>query len=258
MMRILAAGMTAPAGERMRITTTARVWQATAAVNGVGAAVVIGAVLLVYPRADWLFELSFGLALCFGIGGPFTWLMTNRMREINLLRSELQRMVDRDTLTGLASRDHFFHRMEEMPETPGVALMIDIDHFKQVNDTHGHVAGDAVLKHVAALMQDAVRDEDILARFGGEEFLVFLPDTDRDSGHRVAERMREAVAAGPVTFEGAKIEVTISLGGACKRAGDTIEQSIKDADAALYEAKDAGRDRTVLAGDVAGGVKAAA
>ena len=152
-----------------------------------------------------------------------------------------------DELTGLANRRHGEQQLERQ-----VALCvrngqdlgltrIDIDHFKTINDSRGHQAGDRVLVEVARRLADAIRGGDELARWGGDEFVVLLPNTDRAGVVRAAERLRDAVAGAPIALEGADVGVTISVGWA-HWAGDTASDLLVRADRALYAAKAAGRD----------------
>ncbi|NUH66143.1 GGDEF domain-containing protein [Sulfitobacter sp. S0837] len=177
---------------------------------------------------------------------PFAFFVGSKLRENTLLSDELVRLVNRDRLTDVATRDFFFRRMESDPNAYGVSLMVDIDHFKQVNDTHGHYAGDAVIKHVSDVLRGEVREQDILCRFGGEEFVVFLHEVSADQGLVIAERMRAAVAAAAAPVEGRAIAVTVSIGGSLKERLADINVSIQQADAALYRAKGDGRNRTVV------------
>jgi len=126
-------------------------------------------------------------------------------------------------------------------------LVLDIDHFKKYNDTHGHPMGNMVLKNVAGAMKETLRKVDLLARYGGEEFVALLPETDKEQARRAADRVREAIDA--CEFPGAETQpegrITVSIGGACfpqdaKVARDLLEK----ADKALYAAKSAGRNRT--------------
>jgi two-component system, cell cycle response regulator len=148
-----------------------------------------------------------------------------------------------DDLTGLANRRHGQHQLERhvalsVRNGQDLGLIrVDIDHFKDINDTRGHQAGDRVLADVARRLAGAVRGGDELARWGGDEFVVLLPDTDRAGIVRAAERLRAAVASAPV----AGIPVTISAGWA-HWAGDTADDLLVRADRALYAAKAAGRD----------------
>ena len=125
--------------------------------------------------------------------------------------------------------------------------MLDVDHFKPVNDLYGHNAGDMVLTSIAALMGGCMRVEDMLARFGGEEFAVVLRDTDVAAAHVVAERLRLLVEASPIRLEGLEIPVTISAG--CASLGETRAYSagalLALADGRMYAAKQAGRNRVV-------------
>ncbi len=130
---------------------------------------------------------------------------------------------------------------------PPALLLCDIDHFKRINDRHGHEAGDAVLRAVAQALRDGVREIDHVARWGGEEFLVLLPDTEEAEAHRVADRLREAVQqleAGP---RAEALVVTMTIGVSVLRAGEGIDQALARADKALYRGKEAGRNRVMLA-----------
>lgn len=128
-------------------------------------------------------------------------------------------------------------------------VMIDLDRFKQVNDSWGHQAGDAVLKHCTGLISGAIRREiDWLARFGGEEFVLVLPETDQAGSLVVADRLRGLIAGTPCLFEGQQIAVTASFGAVTKGPSDigvNIDQLLRQADACLYEAKQGGRNRVI-------------
>jgi diguanylate cyclase (GGDEF)-like protein len=121
--------------------------------------------------------------------------------------------------------------------------MFDLDHFKQVNDTHGHLAGDAVLKTLALTVKARIRTEDIFARYGGEEFSIILPEIDLHNAQQFAEKIRRIVEGTEFRFEGTLIPVTISMGVATMDAEEpTAAALIKRADERLYEAKGAGRN----------------
>jgi diguanylate cyclase (GGDEF)-like protein len=125
-------------------------------------------------------------------------------------------------------------------------LMIDIDHFKKINDVHGHLAGDHVLKEVARLIQQRIRRDEVLARYGGEEFAIILPETTLEGGCALAEGLREKIEESRFVFQGETIRVTISIGAAVLiEEHRTSLDLIKKADEKLYEAKRAGRNRVL-------------
>jgi len=164
-------------------------------------------------------------------------------------------LSSRDALTGLANRRQFeialareIDRVARAGE-PALVLMVDIDHFKQVNDSHGHPAGDRVLQAVAQRLLDCVRPMDTVARYGGEEFAIILPNCPPAFGRAVAERIRRRVEQEPVPIEGgAPIGITISLGGAFapQWVRSTATLWLAGADRQLYRAKSEGRNRACL------------
>jgi diguanylate cyclase (GGDEF)-like protein len=125
-------------------------------------------------------------------------------------------------------------------------LMMDIDHFKRVNDTHGHDVGDEVLRELATTSLKALREADILGRLGGEEFAVLLPETEAAAAMDVAERLRRAVENSPIETNGGALAITVSIGAACMdTTTGSVEELLKRADVALYEAKQTGRNKVV-------------
>jgi diguanylate cyclase (GGDEF)-like protein len=155
-----------------------------------------------------------------------------------------------DPLTGLHNRRAFQARLAEETERTRrsgdsfALLMIDLDHFKALNDRHGHPAGDAALAAVAAVLRQELRSVDLPARLGGEEFGVLLPHSDQQAARIAAERLRAAIAACPIIHKGATLTVTASVGVACyPDHADTDEELLRIADRAMYAAKHAGRDR---------------
>lgn len=168
--------------------------------------------------------------------------------------SQQHNLAIHDQLTGLYNRhallDTLVHAGAQSQRSgqPLAMLMLDIDHFKWVNDRYGHLVGDEVLRQVAQRAQDRLRRSDVLARYGGEEFLALLPDTDTNSALLVAEAIRRAIEAHPMVVGGTKIPVTISIGvhaGVVEDATAVAETMIAASDRALYRAKEHGRNRVV-------------
>ncbi len=124
--------------------------------------------------------------------------------------------------------------------------MIYIDYFKMMNDTFGHLAGDAAISRVAAILYESLRAHDIVCRFGGEEFMIFLGEQGQTDGFAAVERMRRAIAENMLDFEGHDIRVTVSIGGSMKDRLEDISLAIRQADDALYRAKASGRTRRSL------------
>lgn len=168
-----------------------------------------------------------------------------------MFHDEFYQMANFDAVTGVHNKRHFQERLREefslakRKEAPLSLLMLDIDFFKKVNDTHGHLAGDFVLSQVANQIRLGIRDEDILSRYGGEEFAVILRGIEIAGAIRLAERIRETVAGYPFEFEGATIPVTISVGVATLYADNfkNPKELISAADEFLYASKKNGRNR---------------
>jgi diguanylate cyclase (GGDEF)-like protein len=176
-------------------------------------------------------------------------------RALELANAELERLANTDLLTGLANRRRFLARLEEelgrarRHERPLALLLIDLDRFKEVNDRRGHPVGDKVLEAVGRSLVELLRPEDLAARYGGEELAVLLPETDLEGGRAVAERILGALRALEHRDEGGEtFIVTASLGvAALARLDEPARDLIARADAALYAAKDDGRDRVAVA-----------
>ncbi len=181
--------------------------------------------------------------------------LTRQNEELDTLNIKFLDLATRDGLTGLFSRIYAEERLdEEFDRATNHArelsvLFMDLDHFKFFNDTHGHQAGDEILQVLAALMTQAVRESDTLARWGGEEFVVVAPETNQEDGCILAERIRKSVAGHP--FPNAAQQplgiVSLSIGVASRFNGtDSPEKLLRFADDAVYYAKDSGRNRTVF------------
>ncbi len=195
--------------------------------------------------------------------GEFNAVLERTLARLDMRRqnSELRRQLEQraafmeqqaltDELTGLANRRAFDHHLERLTAAAArgsqfALLMLDIDHFKQVNDTYGHAAGDRVLQELARVLQSRIRVSDIAARIGGEEFAVLLPRAVAVDGVRVAEALRTAIADCPIEAGKQTLRVTVSIGVADSSADGVV---LEAADAALYAAKAGGRNLVVRDG----------
>jgi diguanylate cyclase (GGDEF)-like protein len=185
---------------------------------------------------------------------PFALVLCCALLSTPLMRSDIQHRSDAviDQLTGLLNRKALSTRVPELAQQsaltgdPVGVIVCDLDHFKEVNDTHGHAVGDAVLKDVAYLLRKQLRAFDLAYRLGGEEFLILLPGSDLDRSAELAERLRDGVIAERV----GGLAVTISFGVSASEQGETFDYEgvFAEADAALYRAKQNGRDQVCLAG----------
>ncbi|MEW6250739.1 MAG: diguanylate cyclase [Planctomycetota bacterium] len=171
--------------------------------------------------------------------------------QMAVLANRLQQLADTDSLTGLGNRRCLFQHFEEAWELaqregyPLSCVMLDVDHFKRTNDTHGHAAGDQVLAAVAETIRNCVRRPELCGRFGGEEFVVVCPGIGLEEAAALAERIRVAVAERPVGWETVSVRVSVSAGVA--QSGDDVscpDDLVRHADAMLYLAKEHGRNQT--------------
>ncbi|MFA5596851.1 MAG: diguanylate cyclase, partial [Pusillimonas sp.] len=161
---------------------------------------------------------------------------------------DLVRLASTDTLTALPNRRSFLQHLNAacatvVPSLPGIVMMLDIDHFKKVNDTYGHAIGDVVLQQVARTIRATLRADDVPGRLGGEEFAVLLPATDLPEGMEIAERIRHNVAQSTITADPHQIHVTISIGVARIASDTSPDDVLQHADDAMYTAKESGRNR---------------
>ena len=198
-------------------------------------------------------ELHTGDIIQLGQTATFSYQRLSDPQQ-HLLR-QLYESSTQDALTGVCNRRHFTDRLaaevafSRRHETALGLVLIDIDHFKRINDEFGHAAGDVVLRQLGATMQRQLRTEDIIARIGGEEFAVILRGIAIEGCARLADRLRSVVAAAQFLFENRRLPVTISLGCASLRGNETTANMLSRlADARLYKAKRQGRNRVVAAG----------
>jgi len=190
------------------------------------------------------------------IAGNLLSLLARRLRNDNQTLAETQRskihfehQASTDALTGVHNR-HWMGRAFPralqrctLNKQPFAIMVVDIDHFKKVNDTYGHLVGDLALKTVARCMAESLRPHDLLARYGGEEFAVLLTEADLESAKMVAERLRSRIAAAEIRSNDISFHVTLSIGITPTQHDDQLETLISEADQALYRAKQMGRNR---------------
>lgn len=188
--------------------------------------------------------------LCSLVLTPLVGTMVLRLViELEKVRQQLNVLATLDDLTGVHNRRHFMSMVERewqlarRHRLASAMLLIDADHFKLVNDTHGHLCGDHLLCEIARAVREALRQADVLGRFGGEELIVFLPHTDPLGALDVAERIRERVQSLSVAWNGATVATTVSIGVAPLRFElPSLDWMVHEADTALYAAKSAGRN----------------
>ena len=214
----------------------------------------------------WYTSRFFELAAAATLLGALLFEVLRMQQRLKKLYSNAYQASIRDGLTGLYSRRYFDTALvrelaaAERTRRPLSLLMVDIDYFKQYNDTHGHLAGDDCIRQVAACLQEGFRSSDIVARYGGEEFVVILPDTGEEVARQTAERLRGLImalgipSARPAAAHTPFVTVSIGLGSLPPVAphGKRVETLIGEADCALYEAKRQGRNRVVSAAECTG------
>jgi diguanylate cyclase (GGDEF)-like protein len=184
-----------------------------------------------------------------------SWLLAIALDEQSRARRLLERLATTDGLTGLANRRFFIDQVKQYwgsyqrrPDVPVGVLMMDLDHFKSVNDTHGHAAGDMVLQQFGRILRKSLRQTDIAGRIGGEEFCVLLRGSEVEGARIYAERVRRELEAEQIMIGEARLAVTVSIGASAFMPDDSIPTAaMQRADAALYRAKAAGRNRVELA-----------
>ena len=236
-------------------------WQAIASITG---ASVAGSLLMTIVTMSALgaAQRTFFIALLVAtiiptlVATPVGVVLTRLLHELDAARKLAQLLANTDALTGALNRRHFMEMGTLMlarashDETPMSVLMLDIDDFKKINDRHGHQAGDEVLRTLARTCVKTLRPTDMLARWGGEEFVALLPSTAPADAVSISTRLCAAIAQGSVdTDRNAPIGVTVSVGVAASLDGSArLEELLSRADAAMYEAKLAGKNGVKMAG----------
>ncbi|CAG0960384.1 putative diguanylate cyclase DgcT [Anaerolineae bacterium] len=200
------------------------------------------------PTQAFFFVALIGLTLCMTFG---LYMMMSKRFELEL--ANIVHQANTDDLTGVWNRRYLFELSQQefkrarRYDRPLSVLAIDIDHFKKVNDAHGHIVGDLLLKELASTVQSVLRESDVFARTGGEEFMVLLPESDATDSATVAERVRRAISRVTINARSVPVGVTISIGVASLSIEDQDIQAVyQRADAGLYEAKHKGRNCIIL------------
>ena len=178
------------------------------------------------------------------VSTPFVWLAFALVTHLDNLQFQLAKLAATDMLTGLPNRRAFFEKAQQahLNGQNGVLLVLDADHFKQINDTYGHATGDSCLCAIADHLRGRLRADDIVGRLGGEEFGIFLPNVSMEEATEIAEQMTQRISVKP-DGDSEQLNLTMSIGGERQRTDLELDQLYRRADLALYAAKKAGRAR---------------
>jgi len=199
--------------------------------------------------------LQLALVVCLALT-PITLALLVQMVLHARISSELHRRATTDDLTGLLSRGHFFDLVREELQRPSNSgrlrylLMIDLDHFKSINDLHGHSVGDQALQHAARVLQNTLGSQGLLGRYGGEEFCALIVGAGPVGAEYIVERMRQALEAAPLSIGDKQLRLTASIGTVPIAGPDSLERALVQADQCVYRAKTEGRNRVVRFGAV--------
>jgi diguanylate cyclase (GGDEF)-like protein len=213
-------------------------------------AVAVGALVALLAGRGQVLLAAVAAGLACALAVPL-WLrvMRHSLPGIGRAADERALQATQDELTGVHNRRHFTVLAERelarcrRYQMAGALLLVDADHFKRINDEHGRACGDALLREITRVTQQSLRQPDVLARFGGEELIVFLPHTDPLGALDVADRIRERVSEIRLGWQGARVQATVSIGVASLGPGEmTLEALIHEANGALFAAKEAGRN----------------
>ncbi len=196
-----------------------------------------------------LVPIIIGMPVIFFIEGQSIKLK-NAVVTLDLMREEAEERAKRDSMTGLYNHQHFMEKIHEGGRRDdGSLIILDIDHFKNINDSFGHAQGDEALIHVVAAVRKAVRAHDVVGRIGGEEFAVFLLDANKEEAKMVASRIRQTVENIEfIPEDGIKAPLTVSVGVAMKDEMENVVGAMQLADMRMYKAKQSGRNQVVDSG----------
>jgi diguanylate cyclase len=180
------------------------------------------------------------------IAAPISIFALNILRLIQETVEKLDNIIKFDSLTGVLVRGHFLHLIAEIRNSAGYVAIVDADHFKRINDTYGHEAGDIALKHIATTMRQAIGTSGIVGRMGGEEFAIYLPGASYEQAKLVCSSICSALRNIPIVYRGAEIFAKVSLGVVQDSLSENITATMRRADMCLYQAKAGGRDRFIF------------
>jgi diguanylate cyclase len=238
---------------KIRIRTAREVLIFTAAITAVTVAIPVVTVLSVFEAAPHpIFEavgsqlLAIAAIIPLFITPPVALLLLNMIRQQTEMLENTDARIMYDMLTGVLNRSHFLDSIRAS-DVGGPLMIVDADHFKAINDNHGHAVGDEALRILANAIRECVGQQGFVGRLGGEEFAVFMPGKSEEQGHQMAEAICAAVRGLVPMVAGSQVKLTVSIGCGYHRMTNVIGHSLKKADDLLYRAKALGRDRVILA-----------
>ena len=199
--------------------------------------------LVIYPPDLWRQILVTSTVITISMAMPIAYFVGLQMAAVERLTAQLEHAVNHDALTATCSRLRFYEEVGKARNWPLMLIATDIDHFKGVNDQYGHQAGDAALRQFAQCLVRNCREDDIVARFGGEEFIILLRAETEPEALATAERLRSWVAAREFVLDGHVVHITASFGVARAEDAASIDRALHASDLALYRAKEAGRNQ---------------
>lgn len=207
----------------------------------------------------WTISLISSIAIPAAVASTAAHVLLTMTDALQAANEEIRALADTDDLTGALNRRRFSELAREALSTdfaaghPTSLILMDVDNFKNVNDSIGHSAGDAVLQILVTTCRRSLREGDVIARWGGEEFVILFPETSSEEAFAIADRMRAAIAAEDVRFDGERIALTVSTGLVTRTSmmAPTFEVLVSDADKAMYEAKTSGKNKVIAASSIA-------
>lgn len=184
-----------------------------------------------------------GVIMSAMLAAPTAYYIGLKLLDVHLLTAQLEHVVDHDMLTGVSTRTSFYKKIEGQLTAPLAVIVADIDYFKNINDKYGHQSGDLALKQFTASLVRNCREDDIVARFGGEEFVILLQNAGLKEGLAAANRLCQRIREKPLVLNGKQVQITASFGVAQLDDVVEVDRAINQADFAVYRAKQSGRDQ---------------